>query len=495
MNEIHKIITDRHIHQNQIDKEQLEVIFSPDPHLVVEAPAGYGKTKTMVSKIAYLLATYQVPYPKKILALTFSINAAFKIRNDLAQQLPLIFESSDKFSREAVRSVYATNYHGMCRRILKNYGFIISEELRNIDNLKGVGININDDSAYTIRRFNENLQDWGIVLTTSNADLLIRFTKSIKDAGSESLRSEAIKIIQGNFHSYLQIVKENFLPKGYILFDAILLFTRQLFWEKPKIRNFYKQFYPVIFVDEFQDTNILQWSLLQDLVGRDGVDNNLLFLFGDQFQKIYEFIGAMQGIIDKANSQYSPKIIKLLTNHRFMGNPKILIFDENIRKIAGNPQNPGIEKIAFLDVRQSTDQNDEGKQIVDQIQKFIAQDPNCSIAILFRAGKDNNNTKKLVEYFNAQKDPGFSYFYALYSDEDPEYIDFHKRCLFSLYVNIPNCRNFRRIGNIICKDMQMDNPSETWASLLILLDTFFNRITEEFRFLTFVIDRARLYQS
>jgi DNA helicase II / ATP-dependent DNA helicase PcrA len=484
MNEIYKIIADRHIHLNQIDKEQMEVIFSHDPHLIVEAPAGYGKTKTMVSKIAYLLCTYQVPYPKKILALTFSINAAFKIRNDLAQQLPLIFESSKQFSRDAVQSVHATNYHGMCRRILKNFGYLISKELSDIDNLKGVGISIYDDSAYTTKKFQENVHEWGIVISMSDMDFLIRYTKSIKDAGSERFRSEAIRIIQGNLTTYLQIVKSSFLPKGYILFDAILLFTRQLFRDKPNILSFYKRFYPVIFVDEFQDTNILQWSFLQDLVGRDNEVKNQLFLFGDHFQKIYEFIGAMQGIIDKAGSQYNPKIIKLLTNHRFIGNSKILTFDENIRKIVGNLQSPEIEKTAILDVIKSSDQNDEGKQIVDQIQKLIIHDPNCSVAILVRAGKDNQNTRKLVEYFNLQKENGFLYFYALYSDEDLEYIDFHKKCLSSLYKNLLYYRNFTKIGDNICKDMKIDNPTETWESLLILLDTFFNRISKEFRFLT-----------
>lgn len=484
MNEINTIIANRHLHHNQVDQEQLAVVFSPEPHLIVEAPAGYGKTKTMVSKIAYLLATGQVPYPKKILALTFSINAAFKIRNDLASQLPVIFASSEKLSREAVQLVYATNYHGLCRRILKKYGYLIRQELTKIDYLKGVGININDSRAYTYQKFQENLQAWGIALTAADVDLLVQYTKAIKEAGNDSRRGEAIKTIQGKRSAYLEIVKTKFLPQGYILFDAILLFTRQLFWEQPNIRHFYKKFFPVIFVDEFQDTNILQWTLLQDLVGREEEDHNRLFLFGDQFQKIYEFIGAMQGIMEKANRQYQPQVINLVTNHRFMSNAQILAFDENIRKIARDPKNPAIEKRASLEVRRATDQQDEAKQIVSQIQKIMVQDPTATIAILTRAGKDNQNTIKLVEYFNEQKRTGFTYFYALYSDEDLEYVDFHKRCLAALYANLSKARNFRRLGKNIYQEMQMTQPSETWTSLLILLTTFFQQITEESRFLT-----------
>jgi len=69
------------------DEKQLEVI-SESKRLIVEAPAGCGKTKTMISKVAYLLATGKISHPKKILALTFSVNAAYKIKKELAEYLP-----------------------------------------------------------------------------------------------------------------------------------------------------------------------------------------------------------------------------------------------------------------------------------------------------------------------------------------------------------------------------------------------------------------------
>lgn len=58
------------------DEQQLNVIFSESPRVIVEAPAGYGKTTTMVSRLAYLYASGGIPNPKKILGLTFSVNAA-----------------------------------------------------------------------------------------------------------------------------------------------------------------------------------------------------------------------------------------------------------------------------------------------------------------------------------------------------------------------------------------------------------------------------------
>lgn len=70
------------------DVQQLKVIFSESDRIVVEAPAGYGKTTTMVSRIAYLYAMGRISNPKKMLGLTFSMNAALKIKRDVAAKLP-----------------------------------------------------------------------------------------------------------------------------------------------------------------------------------------------------------------------------------------------------------------------------------------------------------------------------------------------------------------------------------------------------------------------
>lgn len=78
------VIKSRIIEKHHGDDKQLEIIFSSSRRLLVEAPAGYGKTHTMVSRIAYLMAVGRLPSPKKLLALTFSINAAYKIKKDVS---------------------------------------------------------------------------------------------------------------------------------------------------------------------------------------------------------------------------------------------------------------------------------------------------------------------------------------------------------------------------------------------------------------------------
>ena len=482
MKAIHQAIVERHTHRDEVDEEQLKAIFSLEPYLVVEAPAGYGKTRTMVSKIAYLIAAGQVPHPKKILALTFSINAAFKIRRDITQQLPSVLSTSPNLSRYALQVVYATNYHGLCRRILSRYGYLISSELCQIDTLKGIGIDIGDDEAYTKNRLQQNLQAWEIELAHDEIETLIQYTKCIRLAGDQGTRVNARIYLAHNTGSYLQIVKEKFLPKEYILFDAIILFTRQLFNVHPQVRDFYRSFFPIVIVDEFQDTNILQWTLLQDIAGRVDESKNQLFVFGDRYQKIYEFIGAMQRIIDAAKSHYRMQEIKLSTNHRFKDNLTLLRFDENVRLNAQNSRNPNIDTVATIKVISSASQDEEAKQILAQVKLLLEQDPESTIAILTRAGKTNQNTIKIVEHFNREEE--FSYFFALYSDEDQEYVDFHRKCLSCLYANRLDCRSFHSLSRCVQANMKTETPSETWTSLQILLETFLVHVSKEFRFLS-----------
>lgn len=117
--ELIEIIRNKIKEKHHKDEKQLEVIFSTDNRLLVEAPAGYGKTNTMVSKIAYMLATNQIPNPKKLLALTFSVNAAYKIKKDITNDIPELLENFDK-KININDKIFVSNYHGFCRSILKN---------------------------------------------------------------------------------------------------------------------------------------------------------------------------------------------------------------------------------------------------------------------------------------------------------------------------------------------------------------------------------------
>lgn len=485
MNDLILKIKDRHTHQGVLDEEQFSTITSNSSQLIVEAPAGYGKTTTMVSKIAYLIASGQVPYPKKLLTLTFSINAAFKIRKDLSQQLPELLSATPNLSNTAVQSVYATNYHGFCRRILGKYGHVINPQLRNIDSLRGVGIDFDEDNNKMQQRLINDLGSWGLTLTNGEIELLIQYTSDINQAENSDTRPQKIKELQKNFRKYLEIVEKHFLPNSYIQFDAILMFTRQLFIDNQQIRDFYRDFFPVIIVDEFQDTNILQWALLKDIAGRSTETKNKLFIFGDRYQRIYEFIGAMQGVIDEAKNHFAMGEVQLKTNHRFKDNEELLNFDANIRSVIFAPSSPQINRVTQIHVNQAANQEIESNDIYSIVTKLRAEDPDTTVAILTRAGINNKNTAKIVEMLNTKKtkNPGFTYFFALYSDEDKEYVNFHRQCLSFITEYISQHRSFKSISSSLEQNMEKATPSETWLSLQILLRTFINHISTQYRFL------------
>lgn len=166
------------------DNEQQKVITTDKNRLIIEAPAGYGKTKTIISQIAYLIASYKLPNPKKILVLTFSVNAANKIRKDIAsfafEELPPNF-LKDK--------VFATNYHSFCIRVLSLYGYLKNERLENIENFLSI-----DDRDIQILK--ENMKG----LDFKTAKFLTNFNGALKKIDKE--------FFARNFKYYNNIVKK-----------------------------------------------------------------------------------------------------------------------------------------------------------------------------------------------------------------------------------------------------------------------------------------------
>lgn len=231
------------------DEKQLEVVFAESKRLIVEAPAGYGKTKTMISKIAYLLATGKISNPKKILALTFSVNAAYKIKKDVSEQLPHLLQSDNSNKLRINDKLYISNYHGFCRHILKKYGYLLHPNLVNIDLLKSV-----DDSKP------EEITNL-LNVSYEQATIFSKYNDAVKQVNKQHLLQF--------FDSYTDGIIKYFIDKDYISFNGILALTRKLFINYSEILNFYQGYFPVIIVDEFQDTNILSWSLLKKLVSEE----------------------------------------------------------------------------------------------------------------------------------------------------------------------------------------------------------------------------------
>ncbi len=115
------------------DEHQLQVVYSSIQCIIVEAPAGYGKTKTIVSKLAYMLASGNEAYHKRIVALTFSVNAAYKMKKDTLSQVPRLI--GDAVGSQFDRTVLVSNYHCFSRRVLSRWGYLLAEPLRSFNSL------------------------------------------------------------------------------------------------------------------------------------------------------------------------------------------------------------------------------------------------------------------------------------------------------------------------------------------------------------------------
>ncbi len=443
------------------DEKQLEVIFSESKRIIVEAPAGYGKTKTMISKVAYLLATGKISHPKKILALTFSVNAAYKIKKELAEHLPSLVQSGNSNQLRINEKLFVSNYHGFCRHILKIYGYLLHPNLSNLDLLKSV----DDTKTEEITRL--------LNISYEKASVFTKYSDAIKSVDKQHLSKF--------FNQYTDGIIERFLDKECISFNGILALTLRLFIEYKEILQFYQGYFPVIIVDEFQDTNILSWALLKKLVA----DESQLVFMGDSLQRIYGFIGAVPNLIIEAEKLFSMDRIALEKNYRFMSNPQMLQLDRNIRLNAENPDSPVIQVNAEVSLVAVNTQLEEAEEIVKKIHDLFSseEDKSCKIAIL--VNQRGKNIDKIIEVL-IEKD--ILYFYALFKDEDSEYLSFHRECssqfTAQLRKGIKISKGSLRKFYLQIEEEFKESSSPTVKSLLNLLKVFLSRILTDYSFLS-----------
>lgn len=440
------------------DEKQLEVIFSPISRILVEAAAGYGKTNTMVSKIAYLIATNKISNPKKLLALTFSVNAAYKIKKDVIQNIPVLL-SELGIEIDIKDKLLVSNYHGFARRLLKKFGYLFHANLLNIDNFQSID---DGDQAATQQAIK--------TLSYADAEFLSNYTQAAKKVNFNFLKENLIK--------YNEIIITKLLPANIITFNAILTLAIMLMKDYTEVRTFYQLYFSTILVDEFQDTNLLSYWLLRSLF----TDKSRIILFGDSLQRIYGFIGAVPDLLNKSIQHLSLNKIQLSKNYRFRNNHEMLLLDRNIRKNAENPGQPDITETANIDFSLFSTQDDEADYIIQKSLELSKNTPASRVAILVK--QRGNNINKIIEHFDNCK---IAFFYGLFSDEDPKYIQFNKECLFEFMELLKAKGQISKqllsalIRNISSKQNGVQDPLIN--SLLKLLEIFVAKINTDYSFL------------
>lgn len=449
-------IRDKISTQHEGDERQLEVIFSDSPRIIVEAPAGYGKTTTMISRIAYLFATGRIPNPKRILGLTFSVNAALKVKRDVAEKMPSLLGSTN--SPVAIGDkVTITNYHGFCKGILKKYGYLISDSLKKDVNLfRAIG----DPDAE---------RQWLLKAVLSGADIQVlkEVDMSIKEA-----RIPSSEVIQ----AYNQIIIQKLLPYEYITHNAVILFVLDILTKFPEVKKFYQSYYPLIVVDEFQDTNCIAWELLKSIIS----DQTQLLFLGDPLQRIYGFIDALPNIMSTVVDEYQMAKIFLSKNYRFRNNPEMLKLDKNVRENATAFFAPTVshEDIANVPAFWGVTQQEEAEKVVSKV-KLLMENRDTRIAILFKSRGQN---AEIVEAELSKQE--IPYFYGMFKDDDTEYVEFHNKCQSLFIQRFGRTKAINKTALVkfadSVKEAYATSLDKTTRSLLQLLDALVEKISVDY---------------
>lgn len=383
------------------DEEQLEFIFSDDKKIIVTAPAGCGKTTAMVSKIARELSTGHIPANKKVLAMTFSVNAAMKIKDSLKTLLPELVENTDKY----ISKVDIANYHNFAMRLLFKHGYSLNPEFSNLFEFKVV-----DDSSRVLDAF----------IISSDSDKLKAFDDAVKNSNKDNLIN--------SLDDYWDILNRKLIKNHVITYDGILVAAIKLLCKR-QVSSFYKNYYQMIIVDEFQDTNLLGYLLIKKLIG----DNIVIFL-GDDVQKIYGFLGAVNGIFNMLIETYPVIEIEFQNNYRFRTNERMKNLDSLIRDYAENYGPSGLEASVLLKKLDSDEEEDEF--IVEGIDRIISN-LDDKVAVLVRAGWQGNSIVTKLD------EKGIKYFNALFRETDPEYLKFYSIAIEEFH-NITSGRAVQR---------------------------------------------------
>ncbi len=283
--------------KNLNDKQYEAVVNTEGPCLVI-AGAGSGKTKVLTHKIAYLIGEKNV-LPWNILAITFTNKAA----NEMKERITNLVG-------DVAQDIWMGTFHSICVRILRKFidrlgfdsSFIIfdtSDQKTLIKTcIKNIGL---DDKMFT---------DRSVLSEISNAKNEMLEPEQYTVRANGDFRKEKIALV---YEMYQKRLKEN----NAIDFDDIINYTIKILMENPDILEYYSNKFQYVLVDEYQDTNKAQFTLVTMLASKNGN----ITVVGDNDQGIYSFRGAdISNILNFERDFPGTKIIKLEQNYRCTGN-------------------------------------------------------------------------------------------------------------------------------------------------------------------------------
>ena len=335
------------------DKQKEAVLATEGPCLVI-AGAGSGKTKVLTHKIAYLISEKNVK-PYNILAITFTNKAASEMKQRV-----------EKIVGDVAQEMWMGTFHSICVRILRRFidriGFDTSFLIFDTSDQKTVvkeclkALNIDD----------KTFSDRSVLSEISNAKNEMLTPKAYQAKYAGEFRKEKIGQV---YELYQKRLREN----NAIDFDDIINYTIDILSENPDVLQYYTEKFKYVLVDEYQDTNKAQFTLVTILASRYGN----ITVVGDNDQGIYSFRGAdISNILNFEKDFPGTKIIKLEQNYRCTGN--ILKAANAVIKHNENKYEKKLwtenEEGSLPCLYQAEDEYDEANYVVKQIEHLKTEE-------------------------------------------------------------------------------------------------------------------------
>lgn len=416
-----------------LNREQKEAVQTTAGPLLILAGAGSGKTKVLTSRIAYLIQNGV--RPRNILAVTFTNKAAKEMKERLGN---ILGESTVKY-------MWVGTFHGICGRILREnidrYSFQSGKKLD-----KNFTIYDDNDTSAVIKQAVKKLNlDDKIYQPKLVKSIISNAKNKMQDAYTFATFARDFKSqkIASIFEEYENTLNNN----NAIDFDDMLMLTVKLLEQNPEVRQEYYDRFQHILVDEYQDTNLAQYKLVNMLYTNAQAEippERSLCVVGDVDQSIYSWRGADYTIIMNFQKDFkNTKLIKLEQNYRStanilnVANAIIENNTERVDKVLYSNKGEG----ELIDYFEAQDESDEANFIASKIKQDSGGNYN-QYAILYRT---NSQSRALEEACMAAGIP-----YRIYGG-----LKFYDRkeikdiiAYLKLIYNNDDSQSFRRIVNV-----------------------------------------------
>jgi DNA helicase-2/ATP-dependent DNA helicase PcrA len=358
-----------------LNEKQREAVLTTEGPVMAIAGAGSGKTSVLTKRIAHLIYDKQISH-KNILAITFTNKAA----NEMKERVKLLTNINP-------HDMWISTFHSMCAKILRMHierlGYKRSFQIIDDDDTLQLVKSLMKKANYDLKLYNPRL--------VRNIVLKMKFDKEYIDE-VESPFNEIAKRISKEYQSYL-------FDSNLVDFEDLLLLTIRLLKQEPDVKQFYNEIFQYVLVDEFQDTNNIQYELIRLLVN----DQQNLFIVGDEDQSIYAFRGANIENINKFKRDF-PHFHLVLLEQNYRSTNTILeaanaVIKNNSTRIAKNLFSTRGKGDAIIHYKGVT-ARDEVEYVAQKIIKLVRQGYKYNdIAILYRA----NSTSRQYEDVFLQK--------------------------------------------------------------------------------------------